>query len=183
MAEQKKGKAAAREPEGNVDQIREILFGGQLRDFERRFADLEDKLRRDIERARTDLLKRGDNLETLIHDQTEALTQQLKRLEADFRKHQGATADQLKSLDEALREELDGADAKVQDALKVLRERLLKQSNDAADALQQQSEEFSRNLSSATESLRESKVARDELAGFLSEMALRLNRDFDLPTG
>jgi len=183
MAEQKKNKAPAREAEGNVDQIREILFGGQMRDFERRFSDLEEKLRLDVERARTDLLKRGDNLETLIHDQTEALTQQLKRLEGDFRKHQGATADQLKSLDGALRDELNAADEKQQDAVRLIRERLLKHSNDAADALQQQSDDFSRTLTSATEDLRESKVARDELAGFLTEMALRLNRDFDLPTG
>ena len=106
MAE-KKGKGSTRETEGNVDQIREILFGGQLRDFDRRFSDLEDKLRRDLERARTDLLKRGDNLETLIRDQTEALNQQIKRLEGDFRKHQGTTADQLKRLDDAIRAELD----------------------------------------------------------------------------
>ena len=182
MAE-KNGKGSTRETEGNVDQIREILFGGQLRDFDRRFSDLEDKLRRDLERARTDLLKRGDNLETLIRDQTEALNQQIKRLEGDFRKHQGTTADQLKRLDDAIRAELDAADAKQEDALKVLRERLLKLSNEAADALQQQSEEFSQSLTTATESLRESKVAREELAGFLTEMALRLNRDFDLPTG
>ena len=29
---------------GNVDKIRDILFGGQMRDYERRFQELEDRL-------------------------------------------------------------------------------------------------------------------------------------------
>ena len=35
--------------DGNVDKIREILFGGQMRDYEQRFADLETRLTKNIE--------------------------------------------------------------------------------------------------------------------------------------
>ena len=38
--------------EGNVDQIRDILFGGQMRDYERRFEELEERMKRETERNR-----------------------------------------------------------------------------------------------------------------------------------
>ena len=56
-----KAKPAARAnvaPEGNVDQIRDILFGGQMRDYDRRFDELDERSKREAERARAEFIKR-----------------------------------------------------------------------------------------------------------------------------
>ena len=42
----------------NVDQIRDILFGGQMRDYERRFQELSERLDAEAARLRQDLEKR-----------------------------------------------------------------------------------------------------------------------------
>lgn len=178
------GKSAARElPEGNVDQIREILFGGQMRDYDRRFQDLEERLQRDLDRFRQDQHKRLDALEQLIRDESEALGAGIKRLDGEQRKQQASVLDQLKSSESRLQGELAELATQLEESSRQLRDRLLKLSQETADGLQQQADDFGRNLASTAHELRDVKVAREELAGFFSEMALRLQRDFDLPGG
>ena len=62
--------------EGNVDKIREILFGGQMRDYEQRFADLEDRLTRSVEQASRNLEKRLDRLDTYAKRELEKLAKE-----------------------------------------------------------------------------------------------------------
>lgn len=181
MAQEKKGAARAEPAEGNVDQIREILFGGQMRDYDRRFSDLEERLQRDLDRFRQDQHKRLEAIEQLIRDESESSAQALKRLDAELRKQASSHGEQLKASEAALRGELAELASQLEDTARQLRERLLKLGQETADGLQQQSDDFNRNLSSAANELREAKVAREELAGFFTEMALRLKRDFDLP--
>jgi uncharacterized membrane-anchored protein YjiN (DUF445 family) len=192
MAQDKRGqdknvgtpKAAARElPEGNVEQIREILFGGQMRDYDRRFQDLEDRLQRDLDRFRQDQHKRLDALEQLIRDESSALATSIKRLDGEQRKQHGSLTEQLQSSESRLQGELAELATQLEESSRQLRDRLLKLSQENADGLQQQADEFGRNLASAANELRDVKVAREELAGFFSEMALRLQRNFDLPGG
>jgi DNA repair exonuclease SbcCD ATPase subunit len=45
-------------PEGNVDQIRDILFGGQMREYDHRFALLERQTSGDHERLRLEVEER-----------------------------------------------------------------------------------------------------------------------------
>jgi hypothetical protein len=182
MAQDKKANAGKGElPEGNVDQIREILFGGQMRDYDRRFQDLEERLQRDLDRFRQDQHKRLDALEQLIRDEVEALASGIKRLDGEQRKQQATLTEQLKSSEGRLQAEMAELANQLEESSRLLRDRLLKLSQETADGIQQQADDFGRSLTSATHELRDAKVAREELAGFFSEMALRLKRDFDLP--
>ncbi|MCB1627140.1 MAG: hypothetical protein KDI37_12055 [Xanthomonadales bacterium] len=167
--------------DGNVEQIREILFGGQMRDYDRRFQDLEERLQRDLERFRQDQSKRLEALEQLIRDESESAAQVHKRLDAEQRKQATIQGEQLKSTESALRGELAELAGQLEDTARQLRERLLKLGQEQADGLQQQADDFGRHLASTANELREAKVAREELAGFFSELALRLKRDFELP--
>ena len=51
----KQSATAVDDMDGNVDKIRDILFGGQMRDYEQRFADLEKRLSNTIELYRLTL--------------------------------------------------------------------------------------------------------------------------------
>jgi DNA anti-recombination protein RmuC len=175
-------KASSRDlPEGNVDQIREILFGGQMRDYDRRFQELDERVQRDLDRFRQDQHKRLEALEQLLRDETTTLAAAIKRLEGDQRKQQLSLTDQLQSTEGRLQDELAELANQLEESSRQLRDRLLKLGQETADGMQQQADDFSRNLGSATHELRDAKVAREELAGFFSEMALRLKRDFELP--
>ena len=47
----------------SIDKVRDILFGGQMRDVERRFARLEERLVKETTDLRDDVRKRLDTLE------------------------------------------------------------------------------------------------------------------------
>ncbi len=51
---------------GNLDKVRDILFGGQMRDYEKRFNRLEDRLVKECSSIRDDIKKRLDSLEMYV---------------------------------------------------------------------------------------------------------------------
>jgi hypothetical protein len=174
-------KAAARPAEGNVDQIRDILFGGQMRDYERRFEELEERLKRDAERMRNDFAKRFDSVEAMLKDQADRGLSLHKRLESELKQSVESLSGAQEKLAKALRSEALEIDEKNDAQSSALRERLHKLANETADSMRQTHDELSTMVERVGANLRDEKVARDELAGFFSEMALRLTRQFELP--
>ena len=57
----------------NVDRIRNILFGSQMRDYDGRFQRLEERLVRDAAEVRSDLQKRLEALEAFMKGEVESL--------------------------------------------------------------------------------------------------------------
>jgi hypothetical protein len=62
----------------NVDKIRDILFGSNMREYEKRFARLEERLTKSSDALRDDLKKRFDTLESYVREEIESLGQRLK---------------------------------------------------------------------------------------------------------
>src|SRR6516165_11426379 len=62
----------------NVEKIRDILFGNNMREYEKRFARLEERLTKSSEALREDLKKRFDSLETYVREEMESLGGRLK---------------------------------------------------------------------------------------------------------
>ena len=167
--------------EGNVDQIRDILFGGQMRDYERRFNELEERIRREAEKLRSDLLKRMDGLEELVRENHERFVGQLQRVDKDWREAGDGAAQLAQTQHRAVKNELAALEQKQSAEQQLLRERLHKLGNETTEALRQRADELLGQLERTAADLRDDKVARHELAGFFTEMALRLNREFELP--
>src|SRR6202161_4996226 len=66
-------------PEGaNVDKIRDILFGSQMRDYEKRFVRLEDNVTKAIEGLREDMTKRLDTLGAFGRQEVDSLSKRIK---------------------------------------------------------------------------------------------------------
>jgi hypothetical protein len=62
---------------GNVEQIRDILFGAQMRDYEHRFSNLEARLTQEAAMLRDDIRARFDALELAMRQQFNALSESL----------------------------------------------------------------------------------------------------------
>ena len=69
---------ATDEANANVDKIRDILFGGQMRDYEQRFATLEKRLTQSIESSAQNLERRIERLDGYAKRELEKLSEQLK---------------------------------------------------------------------------------------------------------
>jgi hypothetical protein len=59
----------------NVDKIRDILFDTNMREYEKRFARLEERLAKSSGALREDLKKRFDSLESYVREEMESLSQ------------------------------------------------------------------------------------------------------------
>src|ERR1700722_528307 len=62
----------------NVDKIRDILFGSQMRDYDKSFGRLEDRLIKDAEALRDEMKRRFESLEAFVQKELESLGQRLK---------------------------------------------------------------------------------------------------------
>lgn len=166
----------------NVDQIRDILFGGQMRDYERRFLELSQRLESESQRLHDDLDKRLAQLEKRVDDQFEKLGKQLRQevadrtqgiddLETRMQQGQRTLRGELQGGLQALEADLDAKDERQREALAELRQLLATRVS-----------ELNAALSRSDQELRSDKVGRSDLAALLTEVALRLNGEFELPT-
>ena len=62
----------------NIDQLREIIFGGQLREYERRFTRMEQQLAKELADLRTEVRDRCTALERYVRDEFESVTVELR---------------------------------------------------------------------------------------------------------
>src|SRR6201982_3364027 len=65
--------SSGKEEGANVDKIRDILFGSQMRDYEKRFARLEETLVKETVEIRETNRRRFDQLEAYMKKEFEAL--------------------------------------------------------------------------------------------------------------
>lgn len=169
-------------PDRNVDQIRDILFGGQMRDYERRFLDLSQRLESESQRLHNDLDKRLAQLEKRVDDQFEKLgkllrqevsdrTQSLDDLETRMQQGQRTLRGELQGGLQALEADLSAKDERQRESLAELRQLLATRVS-----------EINAALSRSDQEVRKDKVGRSDLAALLTEVALRLNGEFELPT-
>ena len=63
--------------EENIDKIRDILFGVQVRDFERKFAKLEAKIAKEFDDLRSDTSEKLNKLEEFINKEVNTLTDKI----------------------------------------------------------------------------------------------------------
>ena len=68
---------------GNLEKVRDILFGHQMREVDRRFVRLEERIVKETRDLREDMKRRLDALEAYTNKETEALSTQLRNEQAE----------------------------------------------------------------------------------------------------
>jgi hypothetical protein len=99
---------------GNVDKIRDILFGSQMRDYETRFARLEETVIKETTEIRESSRRRFDQLEQYIKREFEALEERFKA-EREVRSDSGLDSRELRNLAEQMQKRLDEISTSVEE--------------------------------------------------------------------
>jgi hypothetical protein len=160
---------------GNIDKIREIIFGGQMRDYEKRFKLLEARLIQESVDLREDTRNRLEILETYIKRELDALSE---RLQAEQHSREESTQGTFQALNDASRAleakhaSLEGNHARAQ---RDLRDQILDQSKTLRDEIRQKHEDISSALNREVAGLNDQKTSRSDLASMFGELAMRLN--------
>src|SRR5258705_102915 len=81
----------------SLDKVRDILFGSQAREYEKRFIRLEERLLKEASDLRDELRKRFDTLESYTRKEVESLA---ARLKAEHEQRTESARDISRHLDE-----------------------------------------------------------------------------------
>jgi hypothetical protein len=166
---------------GNIDKIRDILFGSNMRDYEQRFSRLEEALRKESADLRDTTRRHLETLESFVHKELADLNQRLSQ-ERDERSdsHSRLAADLSQTATNIHRKigEFENNEAQ---AKRDIRTDLLQQSKELNDAIRAKAEELAALLDRRFAELHHAKTDRAGLASLFSEVALRLNDQFKMP--
>ena len=166
----------------NLDKVRDLIFGGQMRDYDRRFVALEERLLKETTDLREDVRKRLTAIEGLISREIEALNDRLKAEQED---RSTASKDLARQLDDTARtfeKKTSQLDDQMARGLREVRQQLHEQHRQLSDDLKQQADAILERLAREAQQLHSDKTDRASLAALLTEMAMRLTDDFRLPT-
>jgi phage host-nuclease inhibitor protein Gam len=167
---------------GNLEKIRDILFGAQVQDFEKRFARLEERLLKETSDARAETKKRFDALEAFIKKEVESLSDRVKTEQAERTEAGKEASRELREAARALEKKLAQLDDVTTKNQRELRQQILDQSKALTEEIRNRIRETATALSREIKELRTEKTDRAALAGLFTDAAMRLSNELK-PSG
>ncbi len=165
----------------NVDKIRDIIFGSQMRDYEKRFTRLDERLSADAQALREDTKKRFDTLEAFVQKELDALNQRLKTEKAERAEALKELTRELRDTAKTIDKRLSQLDDELAKEAAALRAQLLEQSKQLSSEIEAKHRAVSGALEREAQALRNDKADREALADLFTELALRLKKELKLP--
>ena len=166
----------------SLDKVRDILFGSQTREYEKRFVRLEERLLKEASDLREDLKRRFDTLEVYIKKEVESLTARLKAEQDERTESTKQVSAELKDAALVFERKTGQLDEHQTRSERELREQILDQSKSISDEIRQKHEAITASLERSTSELRDEKADRAALASLFMEVAMRLNNEFKIPS-
>lgn len=165
---------------GSLEKVRDILFGSQMRDLDRRFTKVEERLSSETADLKEDLRRRLDALDQFVRTEIDTLVQRI-HAEHDHRTESvaGVSRD-LQAASSTFDRKVAAVDDQLARAQRELRQQILDVHQRLADDVRDKMEAVLARLHGTAEDLRADKADRTTLAALFTEMALRLS---DAPSG
>lgn len=161
----------------NVDKIREILFGTHIRDYEQRFALLEQRLVAENEKMSAFIEKRLTGIATATQRELAGLAEKIDEQKKQLSAAQDQSRNQLDSLNHQIGERINDLDDVLGKETHALRNDLNEQHNTLLDIVQKTREGLENSLGQEGARLQHEKVQREDLANLLNELAGRLRQN------
>jgi phage host-nuclease inhibitor protein Gam len=166
---------------GNVDKIRDILFGSQMRDYESRFARLEETLVKENAEIRETSRRRFEQLESYVHKEFETIQARFKAERDERLDNAAQQSREVKDLGDSLSRRIRDLDDRSSNVERELRSQLMTQARDLTDEIRMTQESIVSLLEKRYHELKDGKTDRAALATLFTEVALRLSDQFRIP--
>ena len=167
---------------GNLEKVRDILFGHQMREVDRRFVRLEERIIKETRDLRDDMKRRLDALEAYTNKETEALAAQLRNEQAERVDASARLARELADTAGAMERRTAALDEQLAKGQREIRQQILEQQQRLGEDVRERIEEVLAALARESQTLRHDKADRASLAALLQEMAMRLTGEFEIPS-
>jgi DNA anti-recombination protein RmuC len=163
---------------GNLDKVRDLLFGAQMRDMDKHFARLEERLQKELAELKDETRGRFESLEVFLRKETESLTDQLKAEQAARQQAASTLAQDLKDTVKAFEQRTHQVEDHIVKTQRELRQHILDQSRTLRDEFWDRYRELSEATDRGMQELRAEKTDRATLAVLLTELAMRLGNEY-----
>ena len=165
----------------NVNRIRDILFGPQMRDYDGRFQRLDERLTREGSELRDELRHHLQTLESHMKSEFESLASRIKAEQAERTQAHEHILHQLTETARGLELRIGNLDRQAAQDIHDLRERLLEHGKALSAEMKEKQDQLKGQLDQEASQIRDAMTGREALAEMLSEVALRLKREFRIP--
>jgi DNA repair exonuclease SbcCD ATPase subunit len=160
-----------------VDKIRDLLFGNQMQDYDRRFSKLEERFHQRFKEIESDTARNLSAFESNAKKQIESLANQLreeKDVRADADKE---TERMLREQNQSLEKRLRSVSDQLNQLERDMADRLTQEAQALRDEIKRRNEDTQHTLEKMFAELGNVKTDRNLLAGLFVEVAKCLNQD------
>lgn len=171
---QAKNKQQSAAQEDDVDKIRDIIFGGQMREYAQRFEELERTVTGAVDRLVKDVDKRFADLERVMGGHIQKVADKLTTEREQRKTEHSTTKHQLKEMEKLIDSKLTDSDGRLAaelDEVHGVVEEEVKALNALIEKLRA---EMNKLVSAEATRLDKDKLASKDLAQLFTEVARRL---------
>ncbi|MDQ6912854.1 MAG: hypothetical protein M3128_08265 [Verrucomicrobiota bacterium] len=183
VQEQDRGNVGPVDETQNVDRIRDILFGPQMRDYDARFQKLEERLTLEANNLRWEIQKRLEAMEAFMRGETESLGHRLTSEQNARNQHLEKLGRDLGETAQHVNERLTNLDGQMAKEFRELRQQLLDHSKALSGEIKDKHDQLKAGLDQEAAQIRGAMTGREQLSEMLSELSLRLKGEFRVPIG
>lgn len=159
---------------GSLDKVRDILFGAQSREFEKRVALLENRLLQESGELRQELIKSLDDLKAHINQEVEGLVGKLHREEGQRVTTMQEIGQTVKTIESQLSQQISELTQQSSNQFRNMGLEMQRQKEGLIEQHQQALNQMETQLQQAVKELKMGKTDRAALAEMLMDVALRL---------
>ena len=162
---------------GGIDKIRDLIFGNQMQDYEKRFSRLEERMFKEMNVSKNESKKNFDSLEKFVNKEFESLKNQISAEQNTRTESFRELSRQLKDTTRSFEKKLEQIGEQFTDNSNDMRQQILELSQSLRNEIRQKYEETSAAIERVAQELQTNKVDRSSLSNFFTEMAMRINND------
>lgn len=165
----------------SLDKVRDILFGVQMREVDRRFGRLEERLVKETNDLKDEVKRRLEALEQYTRAEVDSLADRLRAEHDALAATRQDASRELRETAASLERRTTTLDEQLSKAQRELRQQMLEQHQRLTDDFRQKVDEVLATLAREARELRDDKADRRLVASLLTEMAMRLNNELTIP--
>ncbi len=158
----------------NVDQIRDLIFGNQIKDFEAQFNQLNDTL----SIMETKMTKAFNESHAKLQKETErsleVLEKKIDNLSTSTQRERTKLKELVDSTDENLHEQLANQKDEFATKLKIMKENVADDNKKMAENMASMQKEIQATLEKGLAGLSDDKLSRDSMAQMLLDVAMKI---------
>jgi len=158
----------------NVDQIRDLIFGNQIKDFEAQFNQLNDTLKVMEEKMRKAFNESHAKLQKETERSLEVLEKKIDNLSSSTQRERTKLKELIDNTDENLHEQLNNQKDEFTTKLKIMKENTADDNKKIAENMKTMQSEIQAMLEKGLSGLSDDKLSRDSMAQMLLDVAMKL---------